>query len=493
MVARIRSSAARTLAAFAAVCLTLLCCLGRPDHPPDVTMIPDGESFPFVGSPAAMWSEAVDMDGDSAAIRFSWGDGDTSGWSSWSHYSLALDYRISMTHVWNSAGAFTVTAQAKDKRGAASDWSSGYTVHVITGWARTYGGREDDEGRSVRQTRDGGYIIAGLTNSSGMGCTAVWLIKTNASGDTSWTRPFCGRSWGNSVCQTADGGYVVTGGMRDTSPGEILLLKTDQDGDSVWARTYNTLTDDGGMSVEQTKDGGYIVLGSTAARGAGLYDVWLLRTDANGDTLWTRTYGGPGMDEGKSIQQTQDGGYIVLANTTSFGTGSNDIWLIKIDAKGDSIWARTYGGSGGEYGNSVCQTRDGGYVITGQDQYGNPDSWGLLLIETDADGDEVWARSFSGGIDAEGRSVCQTLDGGYIVAGCRDVHAADLWLIRTDANGDTLWTRTFGWEGNDIGNCVQQTSDGGFIVVGTTDSYGAGMEDVWLIRLDPDGAITGLP
>jgi predicted secreted protein len=256
--------------------------------------------------------------------------------------------------------------------------------------------------------------------------------------------------------------------------------------DTLCTRTYGGSDSDWGYSVQQTSDGGFMVAGNTESFGTGAEDVWLIRTDATGDAPWTRTYGGGDYDFGKSGQQTSDGGFIVTGYNRSFSGGECDLWLIRTDATVDTLWTRTYGGSGGEAGWSVQETSDGGFIMAGYTSSfgaGGDDVW---LIRSDSLGRTLWARNYGGSLFDVGNSVQQTSDGGFIVVGETQSFGAgggDVWLIRTDASGDTLWTRTYGGSDYDGGYSVQQTSDGGFIVAGVTDSFGAGSADVWLIRL----------
>ncbi len=361
---------------------------------------------------------------------------------------------------------------------------------------RTYGGDYFDWGRSMMQTADGGYIVAGHTESFGAGRDDVWLIRTDAYGDTIWTHTY-GDTVGDvgwSVTQTVDGGYIITGWTESFGAGDfdVYLIKADVSGDTVWTRTYGGTDEDCGYSVAQTLDGGYIIAGHTSSFGAGNRDAWLIKTDALGDTLWTRTFGGTGWDEGYSVAQTTDNGYIIAGLTWSFGTGEGDAWLIKTDASGDTVWTRTYGGwdNGGD-GRSVLQTADGGYVIAGTilSRGGVSEVW---LIKTDAWGDTVWTRTHGGLYRDEGWSVAQTTDGGYVITGyTRSFGAggADVWLIKTDASGDTMWTRTYGGINEDYGHSVQQTADGGYAIAGHTGSFGAGWPDVWLIKTDSAGRV----
>jgi hypothetical protein len=368
-----------------------------------------------------------------------------------------------------------------------------------TSWWRTYGGTISDWGLAVQQTADGGYIVAGYTGSFGAGNADVYLIKTNAQGNTLWARTYGGNSddWGRSVQQTADSGYIVVGHSMSIGTGgdDVYLIKANASGDTLWTRTYGGTSRDDGYSVRQTVDGGYIIAGCTYSFGAGYADVYLIRTDPSGDELWTRTYGATSLDWGNSVQQTGDGGYIVVGSTNSFGTGGVDIYLVKTNVSGDTLWTRTYGGTDDDWGNSVQQTLDGGYIVAGYTHSfgaGTPTRPNIYLIKTDAKGDTLWTRTFGGSSDEEGNSVQQTSDGGYVIAGYTESSGAgfeDVYLIKTNAAGDTLWTRTLGGPHGDVGNLVQRTADGGYIIAGFTSSFGAGGADVYLIKTDSSGNV----
>ncbi|KPL05823.1 hypothetical protein AMJ71_10785, partial [candidate division TA06 bacterium SM1_40] len=361
---------------------------------------------------------------------------------------------------------------------------------------RTYGGSAWDVGSSVGRTDDGGYIVAGETYSFGSGGADVYLIKTDGLGDTLWTRTYGGSQddISYSVEQTGDGGYIIAGYTDSFGAGEedVYLVKTDGAGDTVWTRAFGGPEPDFGNSVEATDDGGCIVIGITSSFGAGSYDFYLIKTDGAGDTLWTQTFGGSEYDYGSSVKQTSDGGYVVAGHVNSFGVGSEDIYLIKLDAAGDTLWTRTYGGSGPDGGRSVEQTDDGGYIIAGDTRSFGAGVWDVYLIKTDAVGDTSWTRAFGGLDDEQAYSVDQTEDGGYILAGYTKSFGAgqeDVYLIRTDAAGDTLWTRTFGGSDIDYSYSVQATDDGGYIIAGRTRSFGAGNADVYLIKTDANGYV----
>ncbi len=334
-----------------------------------------------------------------------------------------------------------------------------------------------DYGYSVQQTSDGGYIVTGNTWSFG-DSGQVYLVKTNEFGDTLWTRTYGGTNtdYAYSVQQTSDGGYIVAGytGPYGSYPTQVYLIKTYLNGDTIWTRTYGGAGYDEGYSVQQTTDGGYIVAGSRPSD-----QIYLIKTDAIGDTLWSRTYGG---GKGYCVQQTLDLGYIIT------GSGSQ-VYLIKTDASGNALWTQTYGGTGVDEGYSVQQTSDGGYIIAGQTySFGNDSQ--VYLIKTDASGDTLWTRTY-GGTDYDiARSVRQTPDGGYIVGGWTWSFGnnSQVYLIKTNPNGDTLWTRTCGGSGFDAGWSIHQTLDGGYIVGGWTRSFG-NSEQVYLIKTDANGNV----
>jgi len=364
-------------------------------------------------------------------------------------------------------------------------------------WERKYGGLNTDEGQSVQQTTDGGYIVTGITMSYGAGFEDVYLIKVNSSGDTLWTKTFGGTNYeeGHSVEQTTDGGYIISGWTFSFGAGEcdVYLIKTNASGDTLWTRTYGGADGDMGYSVQQTSDGGYIIAGYTYSYGAGNCDVYLIKTNASGDTLWTRTYGDTSADFSRSVQQTSDGGYVVVGRTDSFGNGIQ-VYLIKTNASGDTLWTRTYGGTNVDVAGSVQQTSDGGYIITGTTVSFTGNLNEVYLIKTDSSGDTLWTRTYGGSYYDDGRDVRQTSDGGYIICattmsfGSGDV---DVWLIKTNATGDTLWTRTYGGTNFDVGLSVRQTTDGGYVVAGSTSSFGDSCQ-VYLIKTDSLGRSTGV-
>lgn len=361
-------------------------------------------------------------------------------------------------------------------------------------WAVTFGGSNIDVGHSVQQTADGGYIITGYTRSYGTSGRNVWLIKTDALGNQMWNKTFGGTSdeEGKCVQQTTDGGYIITGYTKSYGAGgeDLWLIKTDSNGVEQWNRVFGGTNDDGGTSVRQTTDGGYIVAGHTLSSGAGSVDAWLIKTDASGNPTWTRTLGGLYTDGAYCVQQTIEGGYILAGWTMSYGPGYLlNAWLVKTDSTGNLQWHNPFGGDDSDIAYSVAQTADGGYILTGETSSFGAGLYDMFLIKTDSSGNEQWMKTFGGTGRDYGYSVQQTFSGGFIIAGYTLSYGAggdDVWVVKTDSMGNKLWDETFGGSSSDVGYSVQQTADGGYIVTGHTLSFGAGLHDVWLIKIEND-------
>src|ERR1035437_4380984 len=282
----------------------------------------------------------------------------------------------------------------------------------------------------VEQTSDGGYIMSGELADQNAVDVYGYLIKTNSSGDTLWTKKYNSEysGWHNtydirSVHQTYDGGYIATGGFYTNFAGnvnDIFILKTDMNGDTVWTRTFGNYDYEGSWDIKQTSDGGYIFEGY----GYGMC-LYIIKLTSDGGVTWSKIY--PSLPIGTSIQQTTDGGYIILGSVTY-----SHEYLLQINSFGDVLWSKIYGTSGNDFGLSVCQTSDGGYIT-----------------------------------------------GGYTTSG---LGSNDVYVIKTDSIGDTLWTKIYGGPGDDKAYRIKQTTDGGYIIAGLSNSFGAGGYGGYLIK-----------
>ena len=360
-------------------------------------------------------------------------------------------------------------------------------------WTKTFGGSNIDVGYSVQQTSDSGYIIAGYTRSYGtMSGRNVWLIKTDPNGNEEWNNAFGGNDdeEGYSVQQTTDGGYIIAGYTKSFGAGgtDVYLIKTDSLGNQLWSKTFGGSQDDEAYSVQQTSEGGYIIAGATSSSGAGSRDAWLIKTDPSGNAVWQKTQGGMSSDGARSVQQTSDGGFILTGWTYSYGPGYlGNAWLVKTDSLGSQEWNNYFGGSDVDRGYSVQQTADGGYIISGYTTSSGAGLEDMLLVKTDSMGTVERMKTFGGSGRDYGNFVQQTSDGGYIVVGYTLSFGAggdDIYLVKTDASCDEEWSTTYGGAYSDVGYCVRQTNDGGYIITGHTLSFGAGLHDVWLIKLN---------
>jgi len=246
-------------------------------------------------------------------------------------------------------------------------------------WDKTFGRENDDIINSIVQVEDG-YVIAGRTGYYGMN---YWVIKLDNYGEIVWQRIFgleSGRYWQCFLIQTNDGGYALTGRIDHDS----CLIKLDDKGNIVWEKTYGGNEDDYTYSIIQNKDDCYVLAGFTDSKGEGSRDVWVIKLDSQGNTLWDKTFGGRDNDGAYSVIQTTDGGYMVIGYTTSKGAGKADVWVIKLDSQGNTIWDKTFGGRDNDGAYSIIQTSDGGYAVAGYTSSkgaGELDAWVIKLDE----------------------------------------------------------------------------------------------------------------
>ena len=358
-------------------------------------------------------------------------------------------------------------------------------------WNKTFGGTALDWGWSVQETSDGGLIIAGETVSFGYGGYDAWLIKTDSNGNESWNKTFGGsvKDGGRSVIQTNDDGFII-GGYVDSYgfPGhDVWLIKTDDNGIEEWSSIFGGILSDAAFSVQQTSDGGYIALGYVDSYGAGSHDIWLIKTDMYGNEEWNNTYGTSQWESGYSAHQTVDDGFIIIGTTESYGAGGQDAWLIKTDMYGNEQWNKTFGGKNNDWGSAVVITDDGGYLLTGDTRSYGSGGYDLWLVKTDDNGNEQWKRVYGdSSSDDTGYSIKKTSDGGYIITGTKTSFGSglsDVWLIKVDDDGFIEWNFTFDGGIDDWAYSVDETSDGGYIITGLTNSYGDGDYDLMLIKV----------
>lgn len=350
---------------------------------------------------------------------------------------------------------------------------------------KTYGdGTLSSEiGNSVQQTNDAGYIIAGSTQSFGAGDYDAYLIRTDYNGDILWTKTYgsTANEKAYSIQQTTDGGYIIAGYNEP----RINLIRTDSIGNLLWTKKYYAPFGDDvlGYSVQQTMEGGYIISGVIVTGfGQGPSYIYLIKTDSTGNLTWTKIFDGASYLGQSSTQQTTDGGYIITGSAVISGSGDEDFYLIKTDTIGNLVWAKTYGGANNDVSWFGGQTIDGGYIIAGQTESFGLGNFDVYLIKTDSIGDTLWTKTL-GTTDFEAAyCIYQTPDSGYIISGKNNSKG---YLLKTDASGNPLWSKRYDAFYNDFANSVCATSDGGYIVAG----YGfyPSSSEVYLIKTDSLG------
>ena len=362
-------------------------------------------------------------------------------------------------------------------------------------WTKTFGSPKIDYGYCVRQTADRGFIITGAysRNAYSPWCGYIYLVKTDPNGNMIWNKTSGitnNENVGKSVQPTTDGGYIVAGYTGYTYHIDGYLEKTDSEGSVVWSHTYGNFDYyDAFTDVLPTGDG-YLMCGCTGSYGAGGGDMWLVRVDLNGVELWNKTFGGPKFDGANSIYWTQDCCFLLCGTTQSYDT-NGDAWVVKVDYDGNELWNNIYGGSGSDEAYDIQEIGIGDGVLaigivgtTSSYGAGNGDIW---FIFADADyGWEEMNLTFGAGQYDVGYSFQQTSDRGFFITGQYTNPATqnpDLYVIKLTNGGYLDWQQIVDNNGKeDVGNYGIETSDGGYIVTGNTGVYQLESTDVWLVK-----------
>mgnify|MGYP005837761267 CR=1 FL=1 len=353
-------------------------------------------------------------------------------------------------------------------------------------WGRTYGGEGDDKFRGVLECVDKGFVAVGSTNSFGNGGSDVYILKTDSLGFLEWARTYGGAEddYGYALCPAWDSGYIVVGATNSfgSGLGDVFVLKINENGDSLWTKTYGGSLEEIGYSISRTVDNNYLITGTTSSYGAGCTDVYTIKIDTHGDLLWSKTYGGNLDDFGFCVDATNDSGLIVTGTTFSFGNGNGDVYVVKADSLGEIEWTGLYGTTLNETGLCVQQTTDSGYIICGS--AGDVLlGYEWCLLRYNRNGSLIW-HTFQGSLsDDFAYSVQEINEKNYIIAGN---FAYEMYVVRTDSAGYNRWMLLYGGAGTDCAYSLKQTSDFGYIIAGITNSYGAGGYDAYLVRTATD-------
>ena len=357
-------------------------------------------------------------------------------------------------------------------------------------WSRDHGGGTQDGAWAIEATSDGGFIAAGFTRSfSPNSISAAYLVKTDADGQASWTRTFELSPLENiaaAVAEVPGGGYALAGRAGSNGDFDSFLIRTNANGDELWHRTYDAGDDDRAHGMTPTSDGGFILVGQAwfGDELFGSYDLYVVKTDADGGVEWTRVFEyadgfGAGADIAFDVQEVSTGGYVIAGYTQSIVW---DGWLIRTDELGVPMWDRTYAsGFNSDVLTSVREVPGGGFVLGGlyATPFGDVD---MALVRTDEAGEPIWTKRFGQtGTDDDGRCVRLMPDGGFVLAGYTSSfgNSWDMYVVRTDADGETLWTDVHGGDSDDRAHAVA-VGNGAIVAAGWAWSFGAGFGDVHL-------------
>ncbi|MBK0401510.1 gliding motility-associated C-terminal domain-containing protein [Adhaeribacter sp. BT258] len=416
-------------------------------------------------------------------------------------------------------------------------------------WDKSFGGSDSDVMFDIHKTLDGGYVLGGYSDSGisgdksqpSKGLRDYWVVKLDSAGNKSWDKTFGGSSSDHlfSLQQTSDAGYIlggtsisgIGGDKSQASQGGIdfWVVKIDSIGNKIWDKTFGGSNSDIFQSLQQTLDGGYIlggesysgISGDKSQSSRGFNDYWVIKIDANGIKQWDKTFGGNSWDEFQSLKQTSDGGYILGGNSGSGISGDksvplkglNDYWILKLDASGNKIWEKSFGGPVSNGLTDLKLTSDGGYILGGtsnsgiggdksQASQGGNDFW---VVKIDSIGNKIWDKTFGGSSADFLYKLQQTLDGGYILGGDSESGMSgdksqpsqgiqDCWIIKIDASGNKLWDRTYGGSSVEFLYSLKETKYGEYIlgassysgISGDKSQISKGNHDYWVIKLgDP--------
>lgn len=366
-----------------------------------------------------------------------------------------------------------------------------------TTFTRWFGGPKYDEGFCARPLNDGGFIVVGtsLTLLSAR-YNDVFAIRTNCTGDTLWTRTIgtTDDEDGFSVCGTFDGGFAMAGttSSRPADTVSVYIVKLDSTGATDWTKTLRPSMKDYALSICETPDSGLAIAGIMGSGPHGRSDAWLIRMNRLGDTLWSKTYGGVADDGLRNILLMPDNGFLLTGYTNSLGGGSFDCYVVRTNALGDTLWTKTYGGPDAETGWSADAVDDSGFIVGGIVTHGVPPTWTsrFFLVRMGEDGDTLWTKAIDGATNESRFSVRHTHEGGFAFVGTTVLpgREEDALLVKTDRWGETQWWRSFGGQTTDYGSSLQQCADGGFVIAGMVAEN---TFDAYLVKTDESGLITG--
>ena len=368
------------------------------------------------------------------------------------------------------------------------DWLSVSESHAATTsiGEKVFGGSADDYGYSIKNTSDGGYIIAGTTASSGAGNSDVYLIKIDASGNKQWEKTFGGSSYDGAgdVIQAQNGDFVITGSTSSfgSARGRAYLLRTDSTGTKIWEKTYGGPDATGTNQLLQTSDGGFVLFGNSTDQDAWL-DYYFIKVDASGNLQWTKYYNRLD-DQGRGIAATNDGGFILVGDSGYWedSQSRDQAWIVKVDSSGNKIWDTAWGGSNNDSASGVVVASDGSIYVVGSTSSYGAGGIDAFLLKLSSSGQVQWYKTFGGANTDYFTKIILRPNGNLVATGSTEISSgqARTWLVETDLNGNVINNQTFGSTGASYGNSLT-CSDTGCAIAGYTNAKGAGGNDVYVV------------
>ena len=355
-------------------------------------------------------------------------------------------------------------------------------------WRRAHGGFGSDVGYSVRHTLDGGYIICGATGSFGQGGGDVYLLKLDSDGHREWSKTFGGSGveQASSVRQLPDGGFLVIGATNSFGAGgyDGYAVRTTYLGDLVWEETFGSGDWDLLYSFEIDPDGEFIAVGETYSTSSGEPDGWLIRIGELGNAMWQMTYGGDALDYFRAVHPITGGGYVMAGGTQELGT--MDAWVVEVDALGVVNWSAIDGGDSLDHAEDIVPTLDGGYSVLGTTE--SYSEWTEMYhYKLDASGAFLWYKHWGQTGNQEGYEHLELIDGRLVSIGYNAAVGAggkDYYILTSDQMGEFIQGTSYGGSEDEVEYSLDRTTDGGYVLAGLTESWGYGVQDIWVVKVD---------
>ncbi len=406
----------------------------------------------------------------------------------------------SPTHTYTRPGLFSVTLTVSGEFGSDAVTKADL-IHALRDKV-TVGGAAADAANAIVALPAGGMALAGFTQSQGAGGRDMALARIRPDGELAWLRTFggAGDDYANALAQTSDGGFAVAGAIGTETGVDAHLVRTDADGQRLWSRTFGREAENVANAVVATADGG-LAVAVTAVDPLNLSTIILYKFDADGGLLWSRSIGGDASMRVNAMVETADGLALAGAVDAAVSERGWDMLLAKTNRSGIVQWTRTYGGWGDDAARALAQGDDGGFLLAGWSADGAPAD--VYLVRVAANGDLLWEQRYGGPLDDRANAAVAIEDGGFVVAGSTASYGAgllDMYLLRLDALGMPVWTGedaegaphwgiAHGGARADVANAVARNATGALLFAGYTESFGAGGRDMYVIKTDETGAI----